>query len=46
MLQVNGGSRATAIIGGAACALSFAWPIGTAIFGPTCVGMIVGTIAD
>ena len=25
---------------GAACGLSLAWPIGTAIFGPTCVGLL------
>lgn len=29
-------------IHGAACGLSLAWPIGTLIFGPTCLGLFFG----
>lgn len=47
MLDTTGGSRATAIIGGVSCALTLATGgIGALIFGPTCVGMIIGTIVD
>lgn len=52
MLEITGGSRATAIIGGVSCAgiavLAgfFSWGIGAAILGPTCIGMIVGTVVD
>ena len=28
-------------IGAMACAASLVWPIGTLIFGPTCIGMAV-----
>lgn len=53
MEQTQGGSVETAIIGGIACTLTAgSWLIpggglvGTAIFGPTCAGMVIGTIAD
>ncbi len=46
MLQINGGTRLMAKMAGGACALSMAWPIGTAIFGPTCLGLVIGTIMD
>lgn len=32
-------------ISGVACGVSLAWPIGTLIAGPTCVGMGVGAAA-
>lgn len=34
-----------AYISGVACGLSLAWPIGTLIFGPTCVGAGIGAAA-
>lgn len=46
MSELQGGSRASAIIGGIACTASLAWPIGTIIFGPTCGGMILATLLD
>ena len=46
MAESQGGSRATAIIGGIACAGTLAWPIGTIIFGPTCAGMVFATWYD
>jgi hypothetical protein len=52
MSEVSGGSNASAIIGGLACgaivlgASFMTWGVAGAIFGPTCVGMIIGTVVD
>jgi hypothetical protein len=52
MLEISGGSRITAILGGAACggiaALSglITFGVAAALLGPTCVGMIVATAVD
>ena len=46
MVELEGGSRATAVIGGAFCALGAVTAglgslgVGAAIFGPTCLAMI------
>lgn len=36
---------AVAWTSGLACGVSLIWPIGTAIAGPTCIGMAVGAVA-
>ncbi len=46
MEMISAGNRATAIIGGIACAASLVSPISALIFGPTCMGMIIATIYD
>ena len=30
---------------GVACGLSLAWPIGTLVFGPSCIGLGIGALA-
>ena len=52
MNEISGGSRATAIIGGVTCVAlvgfgaMFTWGLSIAILGPSCVGMIIGTVVD
>lgn len=38
--QITGGDAIT-VIGAISCAGAMFWPIGTAMFGPTCGGMII-----
>ena len=44
--MVVGGSDAVTVIGAVSCAGAMFWPIGTAIFGPTCGGMILAAALD
>ncbi len=47
--NLNGGSTESAIIAGISCgltALTWATVIGPLIFGPTCVGTVIGTVVD
>ena len=46
MAEINGGTVLSASIAGASCFFSLAWPIGTLIFGPTCIGTVIYTIKD
>lgn len=48
LININGGSRATAIIAGATCVLALvpmSW-VAVALWGPTCLGSVIGTIVD
>lgn len=47
MSEISGGSRATAILAGASCVLAVGGGfLGAALFGPTCIGMMIGTFVD
>ena len=46
MVNVVGGRDGWTYLGVVSCGLAAAWPIGTALFGPTCVGMIVKAAMD
>ena len=44
MLEINGGQDGIAAGAGLACGIALAWPIGTLIAGPTCIGLTLATI--
>lgn len=44
--MVVAGHDAITVIGAVSCAGAMFWPIGTAIFGPTCGGMILAATLD